>query len=139
MKKVPFLIFFAVCVVMLLTPPCANAGTFLGKFCFEAPNINDVFIMNVETVGEGSFITLAVTGMNMTQNRGLSGGGVLIGNTVKLFMGETAFARPIYLGQLHSIVFDLSTMTGADDIVLHNGDGTHTILLGEPISMVPCP
>lgn len=139
MKKVFSLIFF-VCVAMLIAPPCVNAGNFLGTFCFQAPNINDVFVMNIEyTIGDGNFITLTVTGMNTTQSRGLSGGGVLVGNTIKLFMGETAFASPIYLGQLHSIVIDLSTMSGTDDIILHKGDGTHTLLPGEPISMVSCP
>ncbi|MBS1112585.1 MAG: hypothetical protein H6Q92_347 [Nitrospirae bacterium] len=141
MKKVPFLIFFAVCVVMLLTPPCANAGTFIGEFCFKLTNHSDLFVWNFEIIGEGSFITATVTGMN-TANAGrvMSGGGIIIGSNLKLFVGEGAAFSP-YVGQLHSIVIDLTspTFSGTDDIVFHNSNGTHLILPGEPLSLVPCP
>ncbi len=139
MKKVFSLIFF-VWVAMLIAPPCVNAGTFLGTFCFQVTSIGDILVMNVEyTVGDGNFTTLTVTGMNATQCRVMSGGGVLVGNTVKLFMGETACASPIYLGQLHSIVIDLGTISGTDDIILYKNDGTHTLFSGVPISRVACP
>lgn len=139
MKKVPFVIFFAVCVVMLLTPPSANAGTFFGKFCFKLTNHSDVFVWNLEAVGEGSFITTTVTGMN-TAGRGMSGGGTIIGNNLELFVGETS-AGGSFMGGLHSIVIDLTspTFSGTDDIVFHRSDGTHFILPNEPLSLVPCP
>jgi hypothetical protein len=71
----------------------------------------------------------------------MSGGGVVTGNIAKLFVGESAFSSPLYLGQLHSIVIDLTSPTwaGTDDIVIHRADGTHTLIPGEPISMVACP
>ncbi len=139
MKKVSSLIFFAVCVVMLLNPPSANAGTFFGKVCFGI--FTDVLILNIETVGDNTFKTLTVTGLNTSQNRGMAGGGVKIGNTVKLFIGETAFDSPNYLGQLYSIVIDLTTpdWEGTADIILHKADGTHLLLQGITISTVPCP
>lgn len=141
MNKLHFLIFLAVSILMLLIPPFANAGTFLGKVCFKLTNYSDIFIWNVEAVGEGGFITLTVTGMNTANNRAMSGGGAVIGNKVKLFVGETAASSPTYLGQFHSIVIDMTspTLSGTDDIVLHRADGTHTLLPGEPIINVPCP
>jgi hypothetical protein len=140
MKKVPFLIFFAVCVVMLLTPPSANAGTFLGKFCFKLTNHSDVFVWNVEAVGEGSFITTTVTGINAVAGGGMSGGGSIMGNNLKLFVGETPAGGSV-MGGLHSIVIDLTspTFSGTDDIVFHVSDGTHLIFPKEPLSLVPCP
>ena len=149
MKKVLFLIFFAVCVVMLLNPPCANAGTFIGKFCFKLTNHSDLFVWNVETIGEGSFITATVTGINMVGG-GMSGGGSVVGSDLKLFVGETSASdfkifvgepSVTQLGQLHSIVIDLTspTLSGTDDIIFHNSDGSHLILTGEPLSSVPCP
>ncbi len=139
MKRVFFLIFFA-CVTMLITPLCVNAGTFLGTFCFEAPSLGNVFVMNVETtVGAGDFTTLTVTGMNTLQKTGFSGGGVLIGNVAKIFLGETAFSSPTILGQLHSIVIDLTTMSGTDDIVMHTGIGTISLIPDVHINAVACP
>jgi len=139
MKKALFLFFFAVCVVMLLTPARANAGTFVGKFCFKLTNHSDVFVWNVETIGEGSFISATVTGIN-TVGRGMSGGGSIVGTNLKLFVGETS-AGSTQIGQLHSIVIDLTspTFAGTDDIIFHRSDGTHLILPAEPLSLVPCP
>jgi hypothetical protein len=139
MKKVPFLIFFAVCVVMLLTPLCADAGTFIGKFCFKLTDYDDLYVWNVETIGEGSFITVTVTGMNSVGGRGMSGGGSVIGNNLKLFVGETTGSPSV--GQLHNMVIDLTspTLSGTTDIVIHKNDGTHLILPSKPLSRVTCP
>ena len=144
MKKILFMIFFAVCVVMLLTPPSANAGTFIGKFCFKLTNYGDVFVWNIETIGEGSLITVTVTGTNMAGvGRGMSGGGSVVGSDLVLFVGASAAStlQLGQLGQLHSIVIDLTspTLSGMDDIIFHKSDGTHLILPGEPLSSVPCP
>jgi len=140
MKKAPFLIFFVVCVVMLLTAPCANAGTFAGTFCFKLTEHSDVFVWNVETIGEGSFISATVTGYDATTGTGMSGGGTVVGTNLKLFIGETAAFSP-YVGQLHSIVIDLTspTLSGTDDEIFHKSDGTHLISPGQPLSLVPCP
>jgi hypothetical protein len=140
MKKGLFLIFFGICVAMLLIPTYANAGTFIGTYCFQLTNYFDMFIWNVEAVGEGSFITYTVSGMNTSNGRGMSGGGSVVGSEIRLFVGETA-ANSSYAGQLHSVVLDLTSfdMAGTDDIILHTIDGNHVILPGEPLSLVLCP
>jgi len=142
MRVASLLTSFAVCAATVLSASPANAGTFWGTVCFRTTNYNDVYVWNIEyTTGADNFTTLTIAGMNVDQNRGMSGGGVIAGNFAKLFVGESAFSSPIYLGQLHSIVLDLSSPTwaGTDDIVLHRADGTHSLIRGEPIGMIPCP
>ena len=138
MKKVLFLILFAVCVVMLLTPPSADAGTFLGTLCFKLTNYSDLFAWNLEFIGDGSLLTVTVTGTNMTAGHGMSGGGSIVGSDLKLFVGETTTA---YVSETHNIVIDLTspTLSGTDDIVFHSSDGTHFMLPVEPLSLVACP
>jgi len=142
MRIASLLCSFAICAATALSASLASAGTFWGTVCFKTTNYNDVYIWNIEyTAGADNFTTLTIAGKNMDQNRGMSGGGVIAGNVAKLFIGESAFSSPIYLGQLHSIVLDLTSPTwaGTDDIVLHKADGTHSLIRGEPIGMVACP
>lgn len=142
MKLTSLLTSFAVCAATVLSATSVNAGTFLGTVCFKTTNYNDVYVWNIEyTPGADNFTTLTIAGMNRDQNRGMSGGGVIVGNFAKLFIGESAFSSPTYLGQLHSIVLDLTSPTwaGTDDIVLHKADGTHSLIRGEPIGVVACP
>jgi hypothetical protein len=139
MKRAAFLISFAVCVAMLLVPPSANAGTFLGKICFGFTGYTDLLMWNIEVVGEGSFITASVTGTN--KERAMSGGGAVVGNDLKLVLNETSGSASTYAYQTHNITIDLTSpdFSGTDDIVFHRYDGTHLVLTAIPIHVIACP
>ncbi|MEW6609160.1 MAG: hypothetical protein AB1414_17240 [bacterium] len=122
---------------ILLLPAMGNADSCVGKYCFKCNDFTDTWVWCVDLHNYAAAVS--VTGSNPVYPSAMAGGGYITNdNHVYLTVMEIIPNEGIY--GVHMIDLDLATMTGVDDLVWYNNDGTvgpyYTDL---PFSQISCP
>lgn len=142
MKKIILLIIGLALSLSLAVPMTANAGSFLGKYCFKYTSYGDTWVWYVDNVG-GAY---AVTGIDLvyTPDSSMDGGGAVTAGILYLTVDERiamAGGPGISTNAEHNIKLNLTTLTGTDYLTWFDMDGnkTYSYPTGLAFGLVTCP
>ncbi len=136
MKKQACALVLAVFAMLAWFPTSSEAGSYMGRFCFQLAAYADLWVWEVTDVGGGAF---QVTGHDVYNGPGaMNGGGRTLGTRVIFAVKEESPDSAIH--GTHAISLSLATLSGTTDLVWVNSQGvpfaTYTNLA---FSLVTCP